>query len=90
MTTATKDIDAQIVWVDLNIGFFGLGQNRYGNGTSVDTTLTLGGWDTLDTVDTPGRVLMISKAGRMVCAVVWAAPETIPSARPVCTIIVPK
>ena len=52
MTTATKDIDAQIVWVDLNIGFFGLGQNRYGNGTSVDTTLTLGGWDTLDTVDT--------------------------------------
>ena len=45
---------------------------------------------TLDTVDTPGAVLMISNAGRMVWAVVCAAPETMPSARPLCTIIVPK
>ena len=33
---------------------------------------------------------MISNAGRMVCAVVCAAPETMPSARPRCTISVPK
>lgn len=46
--------------------------------------------NTLDTVETPGLVLMISNAGRMVWAVVCAAPDTIPSARPVCTIIVPK
>ena len=43
-----------------------------------------------DTVETPGLVLMISNDGRMVCAVLCAAPETIPSARPVWTIIVPK
>jgi len=46
--------------------------------------------NTLETVFTPGRVRMISRAGRMVCAVVWAAPETMPSASPVCTIIVAK
>ena len=46
--------------------------------------------NTLETTETPGRVLMISNAGRMVWAVVCAAPETIPSARPRCTIIVPK
>jgi hypothetical protein len=45
---------------------------------------------TLEATDTPGTVLMISKAGRIVAAVVWVAPETMPSARPVCTIIVPK
>lgn len=45
---------------------------------------------TLDTTVTPGFVLMISNDGRMVCAVVWAAPETMPSASPRCTIIVPK
>ncbi len=32
----------------------------------------------LDTVETPGWVLMISKAGRTVCAVVCAAPDTMP------------
>ena len=37
---------------------------------------------TLDTIEAPGTVRMISKAGRMVWAVVWAAPDTIPSARP--------
>ena len=35
-------------------------------------------------------VLMISNDGLMVCAVVCAAPETMPSARPSWTIIVPK
>lgn len=43
-----------------------------------------------ETTETPSVVLMISKPGRMVCAVVCAAPETMPSARPSCTIIVPK
>ena len=36
----------------------------------------------------PGAVLMIWKEGLMVCAVVCAAPETMPSASPLCTIIV--
>ena len=45
---------------------------------------------TLEATETPGTVLMISKAGRMVAAVVWVAPETMPSACPVCTIMVPK
>ena len=43
-----------------------------------------------DTTETPGLVLMISNAGRIVCAVVCAAPETMPSARPRCTMSVPK
>ena len=30
----------------------------------------------LDTVETSGSVLMISNAGRTVCAVVWSAPDT--------------
>ena len=46
--------------------------------------------NTLETTFTPGFVLMISKAGRMVCAVVCTAPETMPSASPSATIIVPK
>ena len=43
-----------------------------------------------DTTDTSGTVRMTSSAGRMVCAVVCTAPDTIPSARPSSTIIVPK
>ena len=35
-----------------------------------------------DTTLTPGLVLMNSRAGRMVFAVVWVAPETMPSAMP--------
>ena len=46
--------------------------------------------NTLEITDTPLRDLMISKAGRMVSPVVCAAPETIPSAAPDCTISVPK
>ncbi|SLJ01917.1 Uncharacterised protein [Mycobacteroides abscessus subsp. abscessus] len=46
--------------------------------------------NTLETVCTPGTVLMISKEGRMVWAVVCAAPETMPSAMPSYTIMVPK
>ena len=41
-------------------------------------------------IEKPGLVLMNSKAGRMVCWVVCIAPDTIPSAWPLCTIIVPK
>ena len=43
-----------------------------------------------DTVEAPGLVLMIWKDGLMVCAVVWAAPDTMPSARPLWIIIVAK
>ena len=43
-----------------------------------------------DTTETPGTVLTTSSAGRIVCAVVWTAPDTMPSARPSWTIIVPK
>ncbi len=45
---------------------------------------------TLDATETPGTVLITSKAGRIVAAVVWVAPETMPSASPSPTIIVPK
>jgi hypothetical protein len=38
----------------------------------------------------PGAVRMISNAGRIVCWVVCAAPDTIPSASPRWTIMVPK
>ena len=44
---------------------------------------------TLETIEQPGLVLMISKAGRMVCWVVCTAPDTMPSASPRWTIIVP-
>ena len=43
-----------------------------------------------DTTETPGEVLMNSSEGRMVLAVVFTAPETMPSAMPKCTIMVPK
>ena len=46
--------------------------------------------NTLETTDTSGFARMISNAGRIVSAVVWAAPETIPSTVPAWTIIVPK
>ncbi len=45
---------------------------------------------TLDTIEIPGFVFTNSSAGLMVCAVVWIDPETMPSARPRCTIMVPK
>ena len=45
---------------------------------------------TLETIFASGAVLMISKLGLIVCAVVCAAPETMPSASPRCTIMVPK
>ena len=45
---------------------------------------------TLETIETPGTVLMIWNAGLRVCAVVCVAPDTIPSARPSSTIMVPK
>ena len=38
--------------------------------------------NTLDTREIPGFVLMISNAGRTVAAVLWTAPETMPSACP--------
>ena len=44
----------------------------------------------LDTVVMPGSVLMISNAGRTVCAVVCIAPETMPSTMSLCTSMVPK
>ena len=43
-----------------------------------------------ETTEASGVVLMIWKDGLMVCAVVLAAPETMPSARPLWTIMVPK
>ena len=46
--------------------------------------------NTLETTLRPGAVRMNSNAGRIVCAVVCAAPETIPSASPRWIIIVPK
>ena len=46
--------------------------------------------NTDDTTDTSGTVRMTSSAGRIVCAVVCTAPDTMPSARPSSTIIVPK
>ena len=46
--------------------------------------------NTEETIFAPGLVLMISKEGRMVWAVECTAPETMPSASPICTIIVPK
>ena len=46
--------------------------------------------NTDDTIEVPGVVRMISNARVIVWAVVWAAPDTMPSASPTCTIIVPK
>jgi hypothetical protein len=43
-----------------------------------------------DTMPASGFVLMISKAGRIVAAVECTEPDTMPSARPPCTISVPK
>ena len=45
---------------------------------------------TLETSEQPGRVLTNSRAGRMVCWVVCTAPDTMPSAWPLYTIMVPK
>ncbi len=45
---------------------------------------------TEETTAAPGEVLITSKAGRMVAAVEWTAPLTMPSAMPSWTIRVPK
>ena len=42
------------------------------------------------TTETPGLVFTNSRLGRIVFAVVFTAPDTMPSARPRWTIIVPK
>jgi hypothetical protein len=44
----------------------------------------------LDTVETSRIVLIISNAGRTVCAVVCVAPDTMPSTMSLWTSIVPK
>ena len=46
--------------------------------------------NTDDTTETSGTVRTTSRAGRIVWAVVCAAPETMPSASPSSTIMVPK
>ena len=46
--------------------------------------------NTDETTETSCAVRTTSRAGRIVCAVVWTAPETMPSARPSSTSIVPK
>ncbi len=46
--------------------------------------------NTLDATETPGRVFTISNAGRIVAAVVCTEPDTIPSACPLWTNMVPK
>ena len=46
--------------------------------------------NTLETTETPGAVRTTSSAGRIVWAVVVTQPDTMPSASPACTIIVPK
>jgi hypothetical protein len=46
--------------------------------------------NTLDTIVVPGEVLITSNAGRIVCAVVCAAPDTMASAKPSATMSVPK
>ena len=43
----------------------------------------------LETRLQPGTVLMIWSAGRMVCAVLWTAPDTSPSASSSASIMVP-
>ncbi len=46
--------------------------------------------NTDETIEASRRVLMISNAGRMVAAVECTEPDTMPSARPSCTMSVPK
>ena len=46
--------------------------------------------NTEETTETSGTVRTISSAGRIVWAVVCAAPDTMPSASPSSTIRVPK
>ena len=46
--------------------------------------------NTEETIFTPSEVFTNSRAGRIVLAVVCAAPETMPSTSPICTIMVPK
>ena len=66
-----------------------------GSGLTAQSPYTSTWWrrhmkNTEDTTETSGTVRTTSSAGRIVWAVVWAAPETMPSASPSSTIIVPK
>jgi hypothetical protein len=46
--------------------------------------------NTDETTGKPGLVLTNCRAGRMVCSLVWAAPEAMPTAWPLKTITVPE
>ena len=50
-TTRTADLDSQILRADLDVDLLGLGKDRHGGRGGMDASLGLGGWDTLDAVD---------------------------------------
>ena len=52
VAATAEDIDTQVASVNFNIGFFGFGQHRNGDGTGMDATLAFGGRDALDAVNT--------------------------------------
>jgi hypothetical protein len=47
----TEDIDTQIIWTNLNIGFVGFGQYGYGDCGGMDSALGFSSWHALDAVD---------------------------------------
>ena len=69
-----------------------LGAVGFGTTAQSPNTSTCSGRHMKKTLDTrlqPGTVLMICSAGRIVCAVLWIAPDTRPSASSSASIIVP-
>ena len=83
-----RAVSAELMAMSANSVAVGLGLTAQSPNTSTRSFRHMR--KTEDTMDAPGLVLMNSKEGRMVWAVVLMEPETMPSASPLCTIMVPK
>ena len=81
-------VSAELIAISASCSAFGSGLTAQSPKTSTRSARHMR--KTLETMEQPGLVLMISKAGRIVCCVVCTDPDTMPSASPKWTIIVPK
>ncbi len=93
MATLGSTPNCWAVWAEdraMSASCSGVGLGLTAQSPKAQTRSSMSIRNTEETIAVPGLVLMIWKEGRMVWAVVCAAPETMPSAWPMCTIIVPK
>ncbi len=81
-------LSAEVIAMSASCSTVGVGLTAQSPKTRTPSAMPMR--NTLETTDTPRRARMISSAGLIVSAVVCAAPDTMPSAKPASTMSVPK